>query len=95
MKSSATDRSRERSIQIPNLLSRRRLALEMLNAMLLLPKTPWTLRLAGSMDIPRATASAGVPSDTTCPSTRTSPASAAAMPYRARITSPAPQPIRP
>ena len=95
MKSSATDRSRERSIQNPNRLSRGRLALEMLKAMLLVAKTPWILRLAGTMDMPWSTASAGLPIETCSPLTRTAPESAPAMPYSARITSPAPHPIRP
>ena len=68
----------------------------MLNAMLLVPNTPWTLRLAGSMEMPLATASTGAATSTRpAPLTRTVPVSARAMPYSALITSPAPQPIRP
>ena len=63
--------------------------------MLLVAKTPCTLRLAGSIEMPLATASAGAARSTSAPLTRTVPVSAEAMPYRALITSPAPQPISP
>src|SRR4029453_11034326 len=91
MRSAATCCSRWRSTHTRNRRSRCRWATEMLKAMLLIPKTPWALRLPGSRAIPARAAACGVARLTGSPLILMVPLSAGAIPKTGRGSGPGPR----